>query len=149
MVRLYQRRAMKFNRKLEYALMALKHMHHKYPGEVTSVKEISDAYGCSLDVTAKVLQKLCRSGILSSTQGIQGGYMIKKDLNKLNFLELSNIVLGKQSVVKCLHGSSNCGIKSSCNIIKPISALNSRMEDFYRSLSVTEIIHEANHEHRL
>lgn len=140
---------MKFNRKLEYALMALKHMHSKHPGEVTSVKEISDAYGCSLDVTAKVLQKLCKSGILSSTQGIQGGYMIKRDLSKLNFFDLSNVVLGRQGVVKCLHGANACGIKSSCNIIKPISILNSRLEDFYRSLSVTEIIREANHEHRL
>ncbi|OQW50543.1 MAG: hypothetical protein A4S09_01755 [Proteobacteria bacterium SG_bin7] len=138
---------MKFNRKLEYALMALKHMHHKHPGEVTSVKEISDAYGCSPDVTAKVLQKLCRSGVLSSTQGIQGGYMIKKDLNKLNFYDLSNIVLGKQGIVKCIHGSNNCSIKSSCNIIKPISILNSRIEGFYRSLSVTQIIREASHEH--
>lgn len=140
---------MKFNRKLEYALMALKHMHHKHPGEVTSAKEISDAYGCSPDVTAKVLQKLCKSGVLSSTQGIQGGYMIKKDLNKINLFDLLNIVLGKQGVVKCLHGINNCGIKSSCNIIKPISILNSRMEDFYRSLSVTEIMGEANHEQRI
>ncbi len=124
--------------------MALKHMHQKRPGEVTSVKEVAESYGCPADVTAKVLQRLCKSGVLASTQGIQGGYMIKKDLSKINLLDLLNILLGPQGVVKCLHGSpTSCGIKNSCNILKPIASLNTRLEDFYKSLSVREIIHEA------
>ncbi len=136
---------MKFNRKLEYALMALKHMHMKRPGEVTSVKEVADSYGCPQDVTAKVLQRLCKTGVLASTQGIQGGYMIKKDLSKLSLFDLLNMLLGHQGVVKCLHGSpTSCGIKNSCNILKPISALNTKLEDFYKGLSVREIIHEAH-----
>lgn len=138
-----QEEEMKFNRKLEYALIALKHMAKKRPGEVTSVKEVSDTYRCSQDVTAKVMQKLGRGGILSSSQGIQGGYVIQRDLAKINLLELFNIVLGPQAPVKCMHGTkSSCGIKESCNIIKPISVLSDRLDSFYKSLSVQQVLQE-------
>ena len=42
----------KVNRKIEYALMALKFMSGKMPGQLTQVKEICEKTGSPFDATA-------------------------------------------------------------------------------------------------
>ncbi len=132
---------MRINRKVEYALIALKHMNQKRPGELTSVKEIAELYGCPGDVLAKVLQTLSRKQILKSEQGTFGGYHIQKDLSKVSLHDLFSTVLGPQTLVKCLQVKNHdCEIKETCNILGPIANLNARMEEFYRGLTIQEIL---------
>ena len=67
----------KINRKLEYALIGLKHMRAKAPGELTSVKELATAYGVPFDAASRVMQILAQNGVLISEQGAHGGYMAR------------------------------------------------------------------------
>lgn len=50
----------KLNRKVEYALMALKFMSSKVPGELTSTKEVVESTGCPFDATARVMQQMAQ-----------------------------------------------------------------------------------------
>lgn len=133
----------KINRKLEYALIGLKHMRAKAPGELTSVKELAQNYGCPFDATSRVMQVLAQKGVLISEQGAHGGYMIGRDLAKLSFQELSEILLGKIAVARCLSDDvedSGCEMRGSCNIISPVQALNRKLNEFYKGLSIAELI---------
>lgn len=136
----------RIHRKVEYALIALKHMRTKPPGERTSSKEISLTYGCPVDVVARVLQALAAQGILQSEQGMHGGYMIRKDLTRVSFLELIESTLGPLEVARCLSQNKHvgtekdCDLKTTCNILSPIQNLNRRISDFYRTLTVSELI---------
>ncbi len=135
----------KINRKLEYALIGLKHMRSKAPGELTSVKELSQLYGCPFDAASRVMQILAQKGVLISEQGAHGGYMIGRDLQKLSFQELSELLLGKIAVARCLsdaHDESEkaCEMRSSCNIVSPLQLLNRKLNEFYRSLSVADLL---------
>lgn len=132
----------KINRKVEYALMALKHMRAKTPGELTSAKEICDAYGAPFDGMSRVLQILGQKGILKSEQGAQGGYQITRDLSKVSLQEVIESITGKIEIAKCLSSGSAeaCDIKSSCNIISPVMVLNKKLTEFYKTLSIAELI---------
>lgn len=132
----------RIHRKVEYALIALKHMRNKAPGERTTVKEIATQYGCPADVTARVLQALAGKSVLISEQGAHGGYMIGKDLARISFYELLEMILGPMGVAKCLQESEEgtCDLRETCNIVSPIQLLNRKLSDFYRSLSVAELI---------
>ena len=90
----------KINRKVEYALMALKHMRAKTPGELTSAKEICDSYGAPFDGMSRVLQVLGQTGILKSEQGAQGGYQITRDLSKVSLQEVIESISGKIEIAK-------------------------------------------------
>lgn len=131
----------KINRKVEYALMALKHMRAKAPGELTSAKEICEAYGAPFDGMSRVLQVLGQKGVLKSEQGAHGGYQITRDLSKVSLQELIEWITGKIEIAKCLSsGTDSCDIKSSCNIISPVMVLNKKLTEFYKTLSVAELI---------
>lgn len=130
----------RLNRKVEYALMALKVMALKRQGELSTAKEIADSCGCPFDATARVLQVLAQSGILHSEQGAYGGYQLRKDLSKLSFYELTEVILGPVSAAKCLHGSEVCDLKTSCNIVTPMTMFNRKLGEFYQSLSVGELL---------
>ena len=130
----------KVNRKIEYSLMALKHMSLKSPGELTSAKEVSDSCHAPFDATAKVMQVLAQSGWLKSEQGALGGYQIMKDLSRVTLNDLLNIVQGPTPVAKCLHKDEPCEIESTCNIISPMSHLNQKLTAFYKSVTIKDIL---------
>ena len=130
----------KLNRQLEYSLMALKHMSQKVPGELTSAKEVADSYHAPFDATARVMQKMASSGLLKSEQGATGGYQITKDLNKVTLHELFEVIQGPTSIAKCIHKEEPCDLQTSCNIISPITTLNTKLNDFYKNLTLRELL---------
>lgn len=131
--------------------MALKYMRHKKPGELTSVKEVSEYCGCPFDVVASVLQTLSRKELVRSELGIHGGYQIQKDLNKVSLYELIEILQGPIGIVRCLHegGAENCEIHERCNIISPIQTLNELLIEFYRGMSVGDVLDGVGNRPRL
>lgn len=130
----------RLNRKVEYALMALKIMAHKRPGELTSAKEVVDTVGCPFDATARVLQRMNQGGILRSEHGAHGGYMLVRDPARLSLHELMQLIVGPIAAAKCLHGTGSCEMKSSCNIVNPVTILNRKYQEFYQSITVSELL---------
>ncbi len=135
----------KVNRKLEYSLMALKHMSAKRPGELTTAKEVAEVYRSPFDATARVLQLMAQRGLLKSEHGVQGGYQITRDLQRTTLHELIEIIQGPTKIAKCMHKKTQCEIHSTCNIISPITALNGKLSDFYKSVTLSELLFQWGH----
>lgn len=130
----------RLNRKVEYALMALKLMAERRPGELTSAKDVVDFTGSPFDATARVLQKMAQHGILKSEQGAHGGYVLVRDLSRVSLHELNELILGRVTAAKCLQGGGDCELKGRCNIHSPISLLNRKQEEFYRNIKLGELL---------
>lgn len=132
----------KVNKKVEYALMALRHMTDKPQGELTSAKEICAVHKTPFDMTSRVLQILTQHQILKSEHGAHGGYLIQKDLSKVTLLKLSEMLLGPVPVANCLHeeGTHGCDLIHHCNIVSPMEKLNDRMKTFYNSISIKDLL---------
>ncbi|MCM8526313.1 MAG: Rrf2 family transcriptional regulator [Lentisphaeraceae bacterium] len=130
----------KINKKVEYALMALKHISEKNPDELTSVKEICEKYGSPFDVTSRSMQKMVAGGLLKSEKGAHGGYSLASDLKGANFLDFMEMVVEPVTLVSCAGDDSNCAMSSTCNIISPLVNLNQKMRGFFETISVLEIL---------
>ncbi|PWU19456.1 MAG: Rrf2 family transcriptional regulator [Bdellovibrio sp.] len=137
----------KMNRKIEYGLMALKHMSHKRPGELTTAKEVADSYHAPFDATARVLQMMAHHGLLKVEHGALGGYVLTKDLNGVSLQDLIEIIQGPVKIAKCMHQNETCEIQSNCNIMGPVGALNIKLQEFYRSLTLAELLHQGSDKH--
>ena len=130
----------RLNRKVEYALMALKVMASKHQSELTSAKEVVEKTGCPFDATARVMQQMAQKEILRSEHGAHGGYILIRDLNKISFFDLNEIVLGPIALAKCLHGEERCDLVDTCNIMSPVNMLSKKLSEFYQNLSVGELL---------
>lgn len=125
---------------MEYALISLKALSQKSSRDLASAKEISIIYGAPFDVVSRVLQILNQAGIVKSIQGVQGGYHLLKSLDDVTFHELIEVIEGPLALVKCIHDSEGCEMIKSCNIISPIALLNDKINDFYKTIKISDLI---------
>jgi len=136
----------KINRKLEYALIALKYMSRKTPGQLTSAKEICDLYHAPFDPTSRVLQIMAQQGLLHAEQGAHGGYQISKDLGKVTLGNLSRMITGPIKIASCFSGNySHCELNGSCSVIGPMLNLNERIVGMFDEIDVADLI-ETRHQ---
>jgi Rrf2 family protein len=68
---------LRLSKKADYALMAMKDLARRADASSsTSAREIAERYDIPIELMAKVLQRLVRTGLLVSTQGTGGGYAL-------------------------------------------------------------------------
>ena len=131
------------SKKVEYGLIAIRHMASRPSGQVHTVKEIAHQYQLSAELLAKVMQKLARERFIGSMQGVHGGYRLLKDPRSITVSSIIRVVEGKPSVkiVQCAAESpENCIIHSSCTIKDPLIRLQSTINEMLENLTVTQLI---------
>ena len=130
----------KINKKIEYALMVLKHYTHSQQGQIFTAREICDFYHIPFDTTSKVMQLMNSKGILTSQQGIKGGYTLSSNLQTLSFLELAELIDGKDYSQNC--EDISCSLINSCNITGSVKKLNQYLYNFLKQLTLNELLQD-------
>ena len=132
---------LKVNRKIEYGLIALKHMQGKPKSHLSTVREICERYGTPFDPLAHVLRVLNNKGVLQSEQGAHGGYRIAANLDMLSFADLIEMIEGQLAFTDCIKlGDCGCTMVERCNIVSPMHLVHERMLKFLRTISVAELV---------
>ena len=131
----------KMSKKMEYALMALRLICAKPEGTLTSAKEVADQMHIPFEVTARVLQALSSRGLLKAEYGVSGGYSLARSLTDISVHDLNEMLEGHAVLTKCLGPDESCEVSETCNITAPISTLNSKVQEFYKSISLHEVLH--------
>ena len=133
---------LKINKKVEYALMALKFMADKNDSSaLTSAREVCDEFQTPFDTTAKVMQVMNNSDILKSVKGIKGGYLLNKTLSEVTYMELVRLIEGRSEIGRvCNNEKGSCELLGKCNISIPVEALNRKLSSFLESLTLAELL---------
>jgi Rrf2 family protein len=127
-------------RQVEYALMVLAEMYGGAPDRLFAVRALSTDLGIPFDVTAKAMQGMNRAGILSSTQGKQGGYRINRDLEKVSLDDLIEAVGAPPALTACLLHGGKCSYQDRCSIRTSIARLDRRVRTLFKEVTVRELI---------
>jgi Rrf2 family protein len=83
---------------------------------VVSANEISDSMSISRSFLAKILQRLSKSRIVRSTQGIAGGFELVNKPGKINILEVIEAIQGPTAVNVCAVDEHNCDKSDTCPV---------------------------------
>ena len=129
---------LKITRKVEYALIALRHMQLKESEELTSTKEIATRYGVPQQLLAKTLQHMARDGIIEAVQGSAGGYRIATNLDQISMKDFFEGLEGPLGMMDC-YFDSDCIQMGACNIRVPIQRINDNMRNLFSQMSVQEV----------
>ena len=128
----------KINKKVEYALIVLKHLSTNVDETLVTARIICDKYSTPFDTTSRVMQLMNSVGVLDSSQGKKGGYKLNKDLGNISYLELVELIEGRKFSQDCKE--AKCALIESCNITGPVKKLNDYLAHFFRGLSIKELL---------
>jgi Rrf2 family protein len=147
---------LKINKKVEYALMALKFMADKTNFQIegsnglTSAREVCDEFKTPFDTTAKVMQMMNNQDILKSVKGIKGGYSLSKSLNDITYMELVRVIEGRDEIGRvCVSHRGTCELFLKCNIATPVELLNKKLNSFLETLTLAELLQGTEFNHSL
>ncbi|MFK7001637.1 RrF2 family transcriptional regulator [Flavobacterium oreochromis] len=105
-----------------------------------SQKEIADQIDSPMAFTAKILQKLVRKDIVSSSKGSGGGFYIEKNkLKKITLLEIIE-ALDCDSVIKgCGLGLKDCSEEHPCPFHDKFKDIKSDLLRVFKNTNLEEL----------
>jgi len=125
-------------RKVEYALIALRHMQSKSDTALTSANEIAKQYGIPKQLLAKTLQQMARHNIVKATQGANGGYKVAANLDQISLKDFFEKLEGPLGMMDC-YFESDCLQMTNCNIKIPIQRINNNLRDMFSQMTLQEV----------
>ena len=130
---------LRLSKKADYALMAMKHLALKAGPLSTSAREIAEQYDIPIELMAKVLQRLARSGLLTSHQGTRGGYTLSKPMASISVADIIQAIDGPLTVTACSTEDEQCEQFTKCNIRDPLWRIKDRILNALSTCSLAEI----------
>lgn len=138
---------LRLSKKADYALMAMKHLAIKTETAAssrsshlsTSAREIAEQYDIPIELMAKVLQKLARSGLLTSHQGTRGGYTLSKPKASISVADIIQAIDGPLTVTACSTLDEQCEQFTKCNVRDPLWRIKDRILAALSTCSLAEI----------
>jgi Rrf2 family protein len=104
-----------FNKETEYAIRGLVYIQvQNSRGKRPGTDEISQRIQAPRFFTAKILQRLVRTGFILSLKGKGGGFFFQKDKPDLTVKELIQAIEGDKIVTGCGFGMQHCNPENPC-----------------------------------
>jgi FeS assembly SUF system regulator len=131
---------LRLSKKADYALIAMKHLAHKDAGATsTSAREIAEQYDIPIELMAKVLQRLVRSGLLISTQGTRGGYTLSRTSGSISVADVIEAIDGPFTVTACSSDKQACDQYGKCSVRGPLWQIRERIVQTLGMVSLADM----------
>ncbi len=132
-----------FNRKTEYALLALEHMHQAEGREahVTSTREVAETYRIPYPLLGKVMQQLAMRGLVKAIHGTKGGYILAKRASEITVADVVGIFEGPVAVAECFkEDPESCPQWNGCLIKDPFFELNRKIYELLVRTTIADLV---------
>ena len=133
---------LRLSKKADYALMAMKHLAQTSGAPSTSAREIAEQYDIPIELMAKVLQRLVRTGLLVSTQGTRGGYALSRPSSSISVADVIQAIDGPFTVTACSTENSDCDQYSKCSIRDPLWQIKERIVAALGTVTIAEMAND-------
>ena len=130
---------LRLSKKADYALIAMKHLARKAGAQSTSAREIAEQYDIPIELLAKVLQRLVRTGLLVSTQGTRGGYMLSRAPKAISVVDVVQAIDGPFSVTACSTEKNDCEQYSKCSVRDSLWQIRERIAAALGTVTLSEM----------
>jgi len=142
---------LRLSKKADYALIAMKHLAQnasraeartREGGAGTasaSAREIAELYDIPIELLAKVLQRLVRTGLLASTQGTRGGYTLSRSPKSISLVDVIQAIDGPFTVTACSTEKHDCEQYSKCSVRDPLWQIRERIVAALGTVTLSEM----------
>jgi Rrf2 family protein len=133
----------KLSKKADYGLIAVKHLAmHRNEHASCSANEISEEYGISTTLMAKVLQKLARQGLVAAKHGSSGGYQLAKGPEQISALDVISAIDGPVLITSCVTSHGACDATDKCSVREPLRRVNESILQVLGTVTISQMSEE-------
>lgn len=128
------------SKKTDYALLALSYLTEVGADRAANTREIADKYDIPVELLAKILQKLAKGRLITSTAGPTGGYRLARSPESISIGAVIEIVDGTPAIAQCMKTDAHfCDQQNKCTIRHPLERINARLLQMLSLISLAEI----------
>ncbi|MFN2370143.1 MAG: Rrf2 family transcriptional regulator [Candidatus Krumholzibacteriia bacterium] len=131
-----------FSQTVEYAMRAMLALAAG-DGTPTTTRQIAEAMLVPQSYLSKVLQALVRGGLVFSTRGLRGGFVLTRPAAQINLLEIMDIVNPIRRIESCpldLEGHSS----QLCPLHRRLDQAMAMVQEAFASTTLAELLSENN-----
>jgi Rrf2 family protein len=128
-----------YSRSAEYAIRAFVNLSQVPEGKYAMVKNIAKQEGIPSHFLAKILQQLARKGLLRSSKGPTGGFVLNRTPDEVTLMDIVQSLDGLGDYERCASGLAECNDKQPCGMHDAWDALRSRIIGYLNTTSIADI----------
>jgi Rrf2 family protein len=129
---------LRFTKRADYGLMAIHYIAINDSVGAVSAKRIAEEFAIPPELMAKILQRLAKQGLVVSTNGPKGGYVLARRPTELTVGQVIRALEGPINIVSCLE-DSECPQMEKCNLRRPVHKIQAAISQVLDTMSLAEL----------
>lgn len=126
---------MKYTKATNYALHTVAYMIKHGKTDNLSLQTLAGQFNISATYLSKILTQLVKAGLIQSTSGTNGGYVLRKKIEDISFMDVIKATEGTGALFECeLHDDDNC------RILKIMEEAENVMETYLQNKKLYEVV---------
>ena len=109
------------------------------PARLWTAAEVAERTRVGLPTVSKLLKKLQRSGLVTSTRGSHGGYQLARAPEGITAAQILDALEGPFAITECSSEHSACGLEASCSVGHAWQRVNAAIRRALTDISLAEL----------
>jgi Rrf2 family protein len=136
---------MRLTNTADYAIRCMIYIASLPPEHAVLRRDVATAQSIPSSFTAKILRDLARAGLLRSTRGPHGGFVIGRPANEISLLEVVEAIEGPLSLTQCVPDPEGCQHSYNCPANAVWASLQEQLAGLLRGVSLEDLVSAPRH----
>lgn len=132
---------MKYSKATNYALHSMVHLAMASTNEAVRVEDLAKRQKLSPTYLSKILTKLAKAGLITSTPGVKGGYRLLRSPEECTFLDIIQAIEGHESLLNCTM-SHDGKWNRECLIERAVADAEDKLKDELARKKIADILNQ-------
>jgi Rrf2 family transcriptional regulator, iron-sulfur cluster assembly transcription factor len=130
---------MLFTKPTEYAIRGISELACRSPDRLLMLDALVVDTDLPRDFLAKLFQKLVKAGLLRSSKGRGGGFMLGKPAHEITLMQIVEAIEGPQPLDGCVIGLSQCNDQMPCSQHDTYKPIRQRLKDYLNTTTLADL----------
>jgi Rrf2 family transcriptional regulator, cysteine metabolism repressor len=125
----------------DYAIRALLALAAR-KGSYVSARSIATEHDIPYQFLRGLLQEMIRHDLIVSKEGVQGGFMMKKDPDTISVTQLIEIFQGKVQMSECMFRKQICANRARCVLRHEIMRIEQVVQSEFEKVTIGKLFRD-------
>ena len=130
----------RISRLTDYGIVVMAHLAGCEDDDSHNARELAEETRLPAPFVSKILKSLTRAGLLSSSRGMKGGYMLAYSPLDISIADIVAAVEGPIALTHCIEDAPGaCELESCCRVRDALQVLNNTVRQALREVSLADL----------